>query len=119
MTIKIKDKEYPVLADWATVESFCLKKGIDLDEWNDFVVSIGKIKKGQTLQSFSDIVLFIMCCLERGAEDTDAKLELKRNDVYNWFMNGNQSVIGELISTAYGNLVGDDSKNPEAPKEGQ
>ena len=117
-TIKINDQEYNALADWATVESFCIKKGIDLDEWNDFVAGTLKVKKGKVLQSYADYVLFLMCALERGAEESETPLDIKRNTVYNWFMKGSSTVIiGELIRDAYGNMAGDKLKNPEAPQK--
>lgn len=116
--ININGVDYPVLADWATIESFCIKKGIDLSGWPDFVQNCTDISEGKMTQRYADMVLFIMCCLERGSEEKEESLKIKRNTVYQWFMSGNQIVIIDLLKEANGNVEGQ-SKNPEAPVKGQ
>lgn len=117
MILKIKDQDFIALADWATIEMFCIKKGIDLSGWPDFVQSCTKIEKGKMTERYSDMVLFVMCCLERGAEENNTEFTLKRNTVYSWFLSGHQQVMVDLLRDANGNI--EQSKNPEAPAKGQ
>lgn len=115
-TVRINDKDYPVLARYSAIKIFCDKKGIDFFEFPELLASYGLDKKSfkPSSEFADDMVLMMWSFLERGAEASNQVLDLKLNDILDWFLEGNVAVVYDLIIEAQGQ-----SKNVKATGESE
>jgi len=111
--VKINGKDLPVLARYSAIKMFCEKKGIDFFEFPELLMSYGIDKPDfrPNTKFIDDMALLMFAFLERGAEASGEVLDLKVNDVIDWFLDGNLNVIFELITESQGQ-----SKNVKATK---
>ena len=111
MTVKINDKDYPVVAKYSSIKMFCDRKGIDFFEFPELLMKykVGEKDFKPTTQFIDDMSLMMLCFLERGAEVTGTVCDLSLNDILDWFLEGNVLKVYELIMESQGQ-----SKNVEA-----
>jgi len=112
--VTINEKQYPALARYSSIKMFCDRKGIDFFEFHDLLLGHGIDKKNfqPTTKFIDDMSLLMLCFIERGCEASGTVFDLKTNDVIDWFLDGNITIVYELITEAQGQ-----SKNVKAIEE--
>ena len=100
-TIKIDGTEYPVLPRYSSLRRFCGKKGIELNQFPEYLVEL--FKGGVTNQFIDDITLLAYNFIERGLEQQGEAITLSMDDVLDWVMlPGNVNIVVELVNEAQG-----------------
>lgn len=116
--LNINGSEYPVLARYSAIKMFCDRKGIDFFDFPELLIKYGIGKKDfkPTSEFIDDMTLLTLCFLERGSEAAGTVLTLTKNDILDWFMEGNVIAIYDLIAEAQGPIKakepGEEKKTP-------